>query len=113
MPQIPIIVPVIVLAMIVGSILRSKNIPSKKKIAASSLLSGLLNAAYAFILNMVNPPQNLPQGSIQILSTSEVAFVSASFLTGVMMVLAVLAIAAIYLRLRGTEEIEEITELAK
>jgi len=113
MVQIPIIVPVVVLGVTVGALLRSKRIPTRKMIGSSSLVSGLLNAAYAFILNMANPPQNFAQGATQIQGTSELPFVVASFLTGVLMVFAVLVMAVIYLRLRGTEEIEKLPELTE
>src|SRR5208283_3263973 len=55
MPQPSIIIPIIVTGIIVGSIMTGKKI-RKKRLLIASLVSGLLNAAYGYVLYLVAPP---------------------------------------------------------
>lgn len=51
MPQIPILVPLIVVGLVLGAILKSKSPKiSRKKLASASLVAGLLNSIHAYLL---------------------------------------------------------------
>ena len=116
MPQIPIIIPLIVVGLVVGSILKSKSSKiSKKKLASASLVVGLLNSVYAYLLYSLAPTQTATRfaGAARTASlapTSQEAFVAASFLAGFLTVLLVLGVAMAYVRIRRGEELEEIPE---
>lgn len=117
MPQIPIIVPLIVVGLVVGSIVKSKSLRiSKKKLASASLVAGLLNSIHAYLLYSLAPAQTAPRFAGATMtapaSTSEVAFVAASFLVGPLVVLLVLGIAMAYVRIRRGEEPEGLPEQA-
>ena len=123
MPEIPIIVPLIVVGLAIGSILKSKNPKiSKKKLGSASLVAGLLNSIYACLIYSLVPTQiaagagGVSQGGpampIGLASTSVVSFTAASFLAGFLLVLLVLGVAAAYARVGKREEIEEAAEVA-
>ena len=58
MPQIPIILPMIILGLVVGSILKSQSPKiSRKKLASASLGAGLLNSIHAYLLYLLTPAQ--------------------------------------------------------
>jgi hypothetical protein len=122
MPQIPIIVPLIVVGLIVGSTIKSKSPRiSKKKLASASLVGGLLNSVHAYLLYLLAPAQiptrvtGIPTTGPTLLegfaSTSEVSFVVASFLAAFLMVLLVLGLAIAYARVDRGEELREAAEL--
>jgi formate hydrogenlyase subunit 3/multisubunit Na+/H+ antiporter MnhD subunit len=120
MPQIPIIVPLIVVGLVIGSILKSKSPKiSRKKLASASLVAGLLNSIHAYLLYSLTPTRTAasfggaatgapPMGGLA--STSEVAFVATSFLSAFLMILLVLGIAVAYVRIRRSEELDEAPE---
>jgi len=121
MPQIPIIVPLIVVGLVVGSIVKFKSPRiSKKKLASASLVAGLLNSIHAYLLYLLAPaqiptrvtgiPTTGPTALEGFASTSEVSFVAASFLAAFLIVLLVLGIALAYVRIRRGEELVEIPE---
>jgi hypothetical protein len=122
MPQIPIIVPLIIVGLVVGSILKSKSPKiSRKRLASASLVAGLLNSIHAYLLYLLTPTGTAasfggartgasPIGGLA--STSEVAFVASSFLAAFLIVLLVLGIALAYVRIRRGEELVEAPELA-
>jgi len=119
MPEIPIIIPVIVAGLAVGSVIKSKSPRiSKKKFASASLVAGSLNAVYAYLVYMFTPRvtfptgTTLPRGSLTSTSTSELPFVGASFLTGFLIVSAILGIAIVYARIHRGGELEEVPELS-
>lgn len=115
MPQIPIIVPLIVVGLVVGSILKSKSpMISKKKFASASVVAGLLNSIYAYLLYLLTPTQTATgfTRTASLAPTSEGAFVLASFLAAFLIVLLVLGIAMAYVRIRRGEELEEFPEQA-
>jgi uncharacterized membrane protein len=121
MPQIPIIIPLIVVGLVVGSIVKSRSPRiSKKKLAWASLVAGLLNSIYAYLTYSLVPTQ-IPTGAQSVLqgrspsptglaSTSVVSFVAASFLAAFIMVLLVLGVAIAYARIRKGEESREAAE---
>ena len=110
MPEIPIIIPVIVAGLAVGSVIKSKSPRiSKKKLASASLAAGFLNAVHAYLLYLF--AGRLSSQNLYILPASEFAFVIASLLAGFLIVFAILGIAIIYARIRRGGELEEIPEL--
>lgn len=122
MPQIPIIVPLIVLGLVVGSTIKSKSPRiSKKKLVSASLAAGLLNSIHAYLLYLLAPaqiptrvtgiPTTGPTALEGFASTSEVSFVVASFLAAFLMVLLVLGVAMAYARVGRGEELREAAEV--
>jgi len=124
MPQIPIIVPLIVLGLVVGSTIKSKSPRiSKKKLASAALAAGLLNSIHAYLLYLLAPAQiptrvtGIPTTTTGLTalegfaSTSEVSFVVASFLAAFLMVLLVLGVAMGYARVGRGEELREAAEV--
>ena len=128
MPQPPIILPIIITGLTLGSILASQaKTISKKKFVGVSLVSGLLNSAYAFVLYTLSPPPTFSRagftgstfsgagttfsraGTFQ--TGSETGFIISSFITGLIFVLAVCGIALAYARFRGKKDKEEDEEL--
>jgi hypothetical protein len=122
MPQIPIIVPLIVVGLVVGSMLKSKSPKiSRKRLASASLVAGLSNSIHAYLLYLLTPTRTAasatgtPTGAppmAGLATTSEGAFVAASFLSAFLMVLLVFGIAMAYVRIRRGEELVEAPELA-
>ena len=122
MPQIPIIVPLIVVGLVVGSTIKSKSPRiSKKKLASASVAAGLLNSVHAYLLYLFAPVQiptrvtGIPTTGTTALegfaSTSEASFVVASFLAAFLIVLLVLGVAMAYARVGRGEELRETAEL--
>jgi len=116
MPQIPIIIPLIVAGIAVGSVIKSENPRiSRRKLMSASLVAGLLNAINAYVVNSLSPQQTFARASFpaaqtfSVSQTSWVVFVVASFIGGFLIVLAVLGIAMVYGR-RGKEEEQELPE---
>jgi len=122
MPQIPIIVPLIVVGLVVGSMLKSKSPKvSRKRLASASLVAGLLNSIHAYLLYLLTPTRTaasatgVPTGGSPLqglASTSVGAFVASSFLAAFLIVLLVIGIAMAYVRIRRGEELVEAPELA-
>jgi hypothetical protein len=120
MPQIPVIVPLIVVGLVLGAIVKSKRARiSKRKLASASLVAGLLNSTHAYLLYSLAPTQTVasvtgvPTGAPPmegLAFASEEAFVAASFLAALLIVLLVLGIAMVYVRLRRGEELVEVPE---
>lgn len=116
MPQLPIIIPIIVVGGLVGSLLKSKKlkIPTKK-ILSWSLIAGMFNAVFAYAELILTPQQTSTfRGTAFVAQISPLVFSVGSFLAGFLIVLTVFGVAAGYLRLRGggDSEIEE-TDLSK
>lgn len=93
MPQISIIIPLLVVGILFGSIIRSgkKNFP-RKSILVAALLSAGLNVTYPYVVAMATA------------AVVDVGFYIASFLAGLVFVLSVFAVAAVYSRVRGQGE---------
>jgi len=107
MPEIPIIIPVIIAGLTVGSVIKSKSPRiSKKKLASASLVAGFLNAVHAYLLYLF--AGGLSSQNLYILRTSELVFVMASLLAGFLIVFAILGIAVAYARIRKGEELEAL-----
>lgn len=112
MPQVPIIIPVIVAGLFVGTVLRSKNLRiSKRKLMTAGLLAALLNGAHSYVVYLFTPTPTYARATLtNIPATSPLEFVAASFLAGFLLVIAVPGIAIVYCRIRKKEELEEIPE---
>jgi len=124
MPQSPIILPIIITGLTLGSILTSQTKAiSKKKLAVVSLVSGLMNSAYAFALYTLSPPPTFSRAGFTGTFTgtgtgfagaqfrgqtgSETGFIISSFIIGFIFVIAICGIALAYARFRGKGEHEE------
>ena len=119
MPQIPVLIPVIVAGLTVGSVIKSQSRTiSNKKLISASLVAGLLNGLYGYAVDALSPRQTFPRASSipstlasSIPTTSWIVFVVESVLAGFLIVLAVLGIAKVYARTRKGEEVEELSNL--
>jgi len=128
MPTTPIIIPIIVAGVTLGSLLVSQTRKiTKKKLLIASLVSGLLNTAYAFLVYTLAPPPTFTRGTFTggtftgsgtftgggafraaAGASSENSFLLLSFITGFLMVLAIVLVALAYVRFRGGKSEEEI-----
>ena len=112
MPQIPIIIPVIVAGIAVGSVIKSQTPRiSRRKLMSASLVAGLLNAINAYVVDSLSPRQTFVAANFTVPQTSWIVFVVASFIGGFLIVLAVLGIAMMYARRGKGAEQEEFPEL--
>jgi len=112
MPQLPVLIPIIVTGLLVGSVMRnpSRRI-SKKRLGGVSLLSGLLNGGQAYLVNLLTPQPTSTflrtTVSATVRQTSEMVFIVSSVLAGILIPLAIVGIAMLYSRgRRGEEEVE-------
>jgi hypothetical protein len=115
MPQEPIIIPIIIAGITLGSLLVSQTHKlSKKKLLGVSLLSGALNAGNAFLVYQLMPPPTFTRVATQFRAAatagSENTFFVSSFLAGFLIVLAIVGIALVYARFRGPKPLEEEEE---
>jgi len=133
MPTIPTVVPLIVAGLTLGSLLvAGKRKISKKKLLGVSLVSGILNAANAFITYTLFPPTSFSRfgggnfgggtfagatftgsSSFQFRAagtTSESSFILSSFVTGLLIVVVVVGVALLYVRYKGGHAEEEAGE---
>ncbi len=114
MPQLPIILPIIVTGVLVGSLLKSSKpkVPLRK-VTLWALLSGGLNAVFAYSEYLLTPqPTFTFRATTFAPQVSDIAFTIGSFLTGFLIVIAIFGAAAVYLRLRGTSSETEEPELS-
>ena len=115
MPQLPIIIPIIIIGVLIGSLQKSGKKTSARKITLWALVAGALNAANAYAVYILTPvPTFRGFGATTTLvrSTSEIGFTISSFIAGFLIVAAVFAIAAVYGRVRkGDSELSDESEL--
>jgi cytochrome bd-type quinol oxidase subunit 2 len=107
MPQPPIVLPIIITGLTLGSILASQaKTISKKKFAGISLVSGLLNSAHAYVLYELSPRPTFSRAGTQftVHTGSETGFIISSFITGIIFVLAVCGIALVYAKFRAKKD---------
>lgn len=114
MPQLPIIIPIIVIGILIGWLQKSKKpkIPWRK-VALWTLVAGALNAANAYAVYILTPQPTFRGAAAGafVRTTSEIGFTTASFLAGFLIVAAVFVIAAAYGRVRkGDSELGEEPE---
>jgi hypothetical protein len=136
MPTTPTVIPLIVAGLMLGSLLVSgKRKVTKKKLLGVSMLSGLLNAANAFIVYTLFPPTTFSRfgggnfgggtfagatftgsstfqfrGGAAAGANSEGSFILLSFLTGLLIVIVVVGVALAYVRYKGEKGEEELDE---
>ena len=121
MPQTPMIIPIIIAGLTLGSVLVSeKHILSKKKLLGVSALSGILNLGNAYLVYELLPPPTFNRSGSQFsqfsqfraaaAASSESSFYVSSFIVGFLLVLAVVGIALTYARFRSHKAAEEETE---
>jgi phosphate/sulfate permease len=132
MPTAPIIIPVIIAGITLGSLLVTENHKiTKKKILAVSLISGLLNTANAYLVYTLFPPPTFSRitggtfagggfaagGStafqLRAAGSSVTSFLALSFITGFLVVLAIVGIALFYARRKSGQTEEEETKESK
>lgn len=106
MPALPTIVPIIIVGIMVGSLLKSEKPKiSFRRVVLSALVAGALNAAWAYSEIILTPqPTSFGTTATAFLaarSVSPLAFSGASFLAAFLIVLAVFVVAAVFLRVRG------------
>jgi Mg/Co/Ni transporter MgtE len=111
MPQLPLIIPIIVTGLLVGSALKNRDQKiSKKKLGAVSVLSGVLNGAQAYLVTFISPQTTFLQTSATaaaaLRQTSELVFAISSTLVGILIPLIIVGI-GLFLS-RGSEEEEAV-----
>ena len=120
----------IVAGVTLGSLLVSQTRKiSKKKLLTASLVSGLLNAAYAYVVYTLEPPTTFTRGAFTggtfaggtftgaftggggfraaAGAGGETSFLLSSFVTGFLIVLAIVVVALAYVRFKGGKSEEE------
>jgi len=122
MPQLPVIIPIIVTGLLVGSALRSANRGiSKRKLGGASVLSGVLNGVEAYAVNLLMPQPTTTFFRAGATATftvptalrqnSELVFYVSSIVVGILIPLVIVGIALLYSRRgQGGGEEEELQE---
>jgi hypothetical protein len=124
MPQAPIIIPIIITGILVGTIAASKGeMVKRKKLLLSSLLSGILNVANAYLLILLTPARSGYSGgysgqySGQFSGTAQSAYryrgggansqlllIVSSFVVGFLLPLVIIGIGMLYARRKAKAE---------
>ena len=127
MPQAPIIIPIIITGILVGTIAASKGeMVKRKKLLLASLLSGILNVANAYLLILLTPArsgfsgysgQYSGQSSGQFSGTyaryrggganSQLLLLVSSFIVGFLLPLVIIGIGMLYARRKAGKEFGE------
>jgi FtsH-binding integral membrane protein len=126
MPQLPLIIPIIVTGLLVGSALKNRDQRiSKKKLGAVSVLSGVLNGAQAYLVTFISPQttftrttftgqttflQTSATAAAALRQTSELVFAISSTLVGILIPLVIVGIALFLSRGSGEEEGVELQD---
>ena len=101
MSQTPIIIPLIVAGIFLGSMWRNKTLAGVwRKMLLFAAIAGLLNSAYTFLLGFMR----ISGASSS--TNDQLATIASSGLTGFLIVLTVFVSAAIVIRYRRGEELE-------
>lgn len=99
MPQLPVIIPLIVIGISFGSLLKSENRKiSMRRVMIWSLVAGLLNAVNAYAVYLLTPQPTFGGATFArttATTTTYIPFTAASFLAGFIIVAAVFAIARV------------------
>ena len=119
MPQAPIIIPIIITGILVGTIAASKGtMVKRKKLLLASLLSGILNVVNAYLLILLTPARSFPSqftGTAQSAyryrggggANSQLLLLISSFLVGFLIPLAVIGIGMLYARRKAGKGVDE------
>lgn len=125
MPQLPIIIPLIIIGISFGSLLKSEKLKiSLRKIMMWSLVAGLLNAVNAYAVYLLTPQSTFRGATFTggtftgtafarttTGATTAIGFTVASFLAGFIIVAAVFGIARVVSRRhQGDAELGEESE---
>jgi hypothetical protein len=97
MPQLPVIIPLIIIGFLFGSLLKSeKPKMSLRRVMIWSLVAGLLNAINAYAVYLLTPQPTFGGATFaRTTTTTYIPFTAASFLAGFIIVAAVFAIARV------------------
>ena len=127
MPQIPILVPIIVTGLLVGSVMIHEGRKmSKKRLGVASVLSGVLNGAQAYLVNYLTPQTPTRAGTFTgggtfpggatftgtatftgaaaVRQTGELTYYISSIIVGILIPLVILGIGMFRSRSKGSEE---------
>jgi Trk-type K+ transport system membrane component len=127
MPQLPLIIPIIVTGLLVGSALKNRDQRiSRKRLGAVSVLSGVLNGAQAYLVTFISPQttftrpttftgqatffQTSATVAASFRQTSELVFAISSVLLGILIPLVIVGIALVLSRGSREEEDVELQE---
>lgn len=123
MPQAPMIIPIVIAGITLGSLLVSeKRSLSKKKLLGVSALSGLFNLGNAYLVYQLFPPPTFnrtgagaaagqfAQARAASGAGSEISFYASSFIIGFLIVLAVVGVALAYAHFKRHKVEEEDEE---
>jgi hypothetical protein len=111
MPQLPVIIPIIIIGISFGSLLKSEKPKiSLRRVMTWSLVAGLLNAVNAYAVYLLTPQPTFG-GATFVRTTTDIVFTAASFLAGFIIVAAVFGIARVVSRgHQGDAELGEESE---
>lgn len=102
MPQLPVIIPLIVIGISFGSLLKSEKAKiSLRRVMIWSLVAGLLNAVNAYAVYLLTPQPTFGGATFARTTTTTatyIPFTAASFLAGFIIVAAVFGIARVVSR---------------
>jgi hypothetical protein len=124
MPQIPVLIPIIVTGVLVGSVMiNAGRRISMKRLGIASLLSGLLNGAQAYLVNYLMPQTTVRTGTATfpgggtftgagtftggaaaVRQTSELTYTISSVIVGILIPLVILGIAMFRSRSKSSDE---------
>ena len=130
MPQIPVLIPIIVTGLLVGSVMINEGRRvSKKRLGSVSIISGLLNGAQAYLTNLLLPQTPTRTGTLTGGGTfpgggaftgtatfttfagaaaarqvTELSYLASSVIVGILIPLAILGIAMFRSRSKGKDE---------
>ncbi|MFI5448720.1 MAG: hypothetical protein ACHQ03_02985 [Candidatus Bathyarchaeia archaeon] len=121
MPQAPIIIPIIITGILVGTIAASKGtMVKRKKLLLASLLSGILNVVNAYLLILLTPARTFQYqgqftGTAQSTyryrggggANSQLLLLISSFIVGFLIPLAVIGIGMLYARRKAGKGFDE------
>ena len=112
MPQLPVIIPLIIIGVLFGSILKSERPKiSLRRVMVWALVAGLLNAVNAYAVYLLTPQPTF-RGATFARTTTNIGFTAASFLVGFIIVAAVFGIARVVSRGHQSDaELGEESEL--
>ena len=128
MPQIPVLIPIIVTGLLVGSIMIHEGHKiSKKRLGTVSVVSGLLNGAQAYLVNYLMPASTSRAGggaftgggtfssaaitaAAAARQTTELTYYISSVLVGILIPLVILGIGLFRARSKGSDEEVELEE---
>ena len=141
MPQIPVLIPIIVTGLLVGSIMIHEGHKiSKKRLGGVSVVSGLLNGAQAYLVNYLMPSstpragaggtfivaggggafiggggETFPSAAVTAAAaarqSTELTYYISSILVGILIPLVILGIALFRARSKGSDEEVEPEEV--